>query len=435
MANFLISTMPETGHVYPALPIAAALVRRGHDVRWHTGADFAERVRRSGATFLPMRHAPRFQDLSKRPKQGRGWPAVAGALTRLFVEPARGQLMDYQDILSDFAADVVLNESTAGLGPRLMHELGGPPWARLGVTPLPSLPTSVIPPLASPSVFADPPRVLPYSDDPATQERYRRLNWEAANIHLAALTEALNELRADVGLGPQPAGETGFAATISPFLQVQTGTPAFDYPRPELPPQVHHVGPLLPPDPGIFDLPPWWEDVVAADRPVVHVTQGTVAVDPTSLLRPTIEALADEDVLVVATGGEACEAGPLPANVRVAHSIPYPLLLPHVDVMVTNGGIGGILAALAHGIPLVGGGRTEDKPAICARIAHTGVGIDLKTGTPSVTQVGAAVRQVLGEPAFQRAASRVRADFARHDPPAEAADLLERLAASKAPVT
>jgi len=32
MAKFLISTMPATGHVNPMLPVAVALVGRGHDV-------------------------------------------------------------------------------------------------------------------------------------------------------------------------------------------------------------------------------------------------------------------------------------------------------------------------------------------------------------------------------------------------------------------
>lgn len=33
MARFLIATIPFTGHVNPALPIARELVARGHDVR------------------------------------------------------------------------------------------------------------------------------------------------------------------------------------------------------------------------------------------------------------------------------------------------------------------------------------------------------------------------------------------------------------------
>jgi UDP:flavonoid glycosyltransferase YjiC (YdhE family) len=42
-------------------------------------------------------------------------------------------------------------------------------------------------------------------------------------------------------------------------------------------------------------------------------------------------------------------------------------LLPHVDAMVTNGGYGGVQQALAHGVPLVVTGDSEDKPEVAAR--------------------------------------------------------------------
>ena len=37
MARFLLATMPITGHTTPGLPIAQALVARGHDVRVESG--------------------------------------------------------------------------------------------------------------------------------------------------------------------------------------------------------------------------------------------------------------------------------------------------------------------------------------------------------------------------------------------------------------
>ena len=52
-----------------------------------------------------------------------------------------------------------------------------------------------------------------------------------------------------------------------------------------------------------FRPPVWWPKL-DSDRPVVHVTQGTVDnADLGRLLQPTIEALADEHVMVVATTG------------------------------------------------------------------------------------------------------------------------------------
>lgn len=72
--------------------------------------------------------------------------------------------------------------------------------------------------------------------------------------------------------------------------------------------------------------------------------------------------------------------------------------------MVTNGGYGGVQLALRHGLPLVVAGGSEDKPAVAARVADFGVGIDLRTGRPDAAAVGHAVWRVLDEPAFRRRA-------------------------------
>jgi UDP:flavonoid glycosyltransferase YjiC (YdhE family) len=117
----------------------------------------------------------------------------------------------------------------------------------------------------------------------------------------------------------------------------------------------------MPPMPEVFTLPSWWSELEEG-RPVVHVTQGTVATDITELVLPTIQALADEDVLVVVTTPESDGLGALPSNVRLERMLPHSLLLPHVDAMVTNGGYNGVKVALAYGVPLVAAGSTEDKP-------------------------------------------------------------------------
>jgi UDP:flavonoid glycosyltransferase YjiC (YdhE family) len=102
--------------------------------------------------------------------------------------------------------------------------------------------------------------------------------------------------------------------------------------------------------------------------------------------------------------------------------------------MITNAGYNGVLTALAHGVPLICAGLSEDKANVSARVAWSGAGIDLKTDKPSPRQIRHAVRTVLRKSAYRRNAERIRADFASHNPPAEAAALLERLADKKAPV-
>lgn len=213
---------------------------------------------------------------------------------------------------------------------------------------------------------------------------------------------------------------------------VQFTVPDFEYPRSDLPTQVSFMGPL-PPTSSSAPLPEWWSDLDAG-APVVHVTQGTIAnADPSQLIAPTIAALGDSDVLVVvSTGGAdlAEQLGSLPANVRVAPYLPYELLLPRVSVMITNGGYGGVQQALAHGIPLVVAGQTEDKVEVTARVAWSGAGVNLRTNRPTAAAIGEAVRHVRHDPRFARRAGELAAAFADAPGPAGLDDVLDGLVES-----
>jgi UDP:flavonoid glycosyltransferase YjiC (YdhE family) len=409
MTAYLISTMPAAGHVAPFVPLASRLVSEGHEVMWHTGRAYADRVRATGARFAPFEHTPDFDDLPVEPDPGtKGAAAGLSTLRRLFVDRISGQVRDYEKIPAD-----ALIVDMCCLGAATLYERGGPPFATLGINPLVTLDPE-IPPFGS-------------SRPPATTMLGRagnRLAHRFTRLFMGRLNGALNEQRASVGLPPIPRGRNVGDLLRSPLLHLQPATPAFEYPRRGLEPQVHFVGPLIPPPPADIALPDWWAELDGS-RPVVHVTQGTVATDPDALLKPTIDALAGSDVLVVATGATG---GPPPGNVRTAEFIPHPLLLPKVDVMVSNGGYNGVLTALAHGVPLVVAGRSEDKPAVCARVAWSGAGIDLRTDRPAADRIGAAVRAVLADPSYRDSARRIRADFARHDAAGESVRLLERLA-------
>ena len=238
--------------------------------------------------------------------------------------------------------------------------------------------------------------------------------------------------------GGPPCQKSFFDAVVSPYLYLQGTVPAFEYPRSDLPRQVHFVGPLLSAPPADFTPPTWWDDL-QGDRPVILVTQGTVATDLDELIVPTLQALADEDVLVVATtGGQPIESITLaqyPANVRIKPFIPYSRLLPQVDVMVTNGGYNGVQMALANGVPLVVAGQTEDKPEVCARVQWSGVGINLKTNKPTPTQIRDAVKQIRHISHYRQKAQHFQAEIARYDAPTLSATLLEQLAATQQPVT
>ena len=212
-------------------------------------------------------------------------------------------------------------------------------------------------------------------------------------------------------------------------------TPAFEFPRQNLSPSIKFIGPLLPLfDPSTFHPPDWWATLLAHPREnVIHITQGTVATHPENLLLPAVQALSPQpDLLLVLTGKDIdtllfSPSTPKPSNVLISPFAPHALLLPHVGVMVTNGGYNGVLAALANGVPLVCAGTTEDKADVCSRVAWAGAGVDLRTDAPSERAIRDAVERVMGDGRYRRAAERLRDDFARRDGPGEVAGELERV--------
>ncbi len=150
------------------------------------------------------------------------------------------------------------------------------------------------------------------------------------------------------------------------------------------------------------------------------MTQGTLANHNFDLLiAPTLAALENEpDVLVIATaGGRSVESIPgiIPSNARVASYLPFEWLLPRVDVFVTNGGYGSVNQAMSFGIQIVTAGTTEDKADVNARVAWSGVGINLATNEPTQDALRSAVRAVLDQPGYRLRASQMAQEFASID--------------------
>jgi UDP:flavonoid glycosyltransferase YjiC (YdhE family) len=428
LARFLVATHPITGHVLPGIPIVAELVRRGHEVRWYVGAKFRDRAEQVGATFEPYVHAQDYDDADYDAAfPGRraltGLRQIRYDFRTIFVEQVEGQHRDLTGILERFPADVTLGD-TAMIGPFTVNERGGPPNALYNVTCL-GIPGRGIAPFG-----------LGLMPDGSRKGLVRNgiLGFAAANVIFGSVSRELERQCRLVGVAPRKF--TG--PTVSDFLYLQPSVPSFEYPRPDLPPQVHYVGVLLPPPAADPDLPDWWPDVVSSPRPVVLVTQGTVATAVRDLVTPTLLGLANEDVLVVAAGvPDLASLGipRLPANARIAAYLPFSAAMEHVSVYVTNGGYGGVQYALAAGVPIVAAGTTEDKPEVANRVAYSGIGRNLDTATPTPQQVREAVRALLDEPAYRAAAGRVAAELAAHDAASESAELLERLAATGQPVT
>jgi UDP:flavonoid glycosyltransferase YjiC (YdhE family) len=425
MSRFLIATMPIPGHVAPMAALARALAQRGHDLVWYSSRFFQERIEATGARFVPIastvdygdsdydRHFPERRTFS-------GLAQVKFDFKYIFASAAPGYVRDLEAILADFPADAVLADPAVAAA-KIVGDRHGLPWAYLNISVL-GLPSRDVAPFGL---------ALPPNSSMLGRVRNGALYWLARHVVFRDVNQHFAALGRQYGWQP-----FRFEPTVSPYLYLQPTIPEFEYPRSDLPPSVHYIGPILPDPLQTFTPPPWWLEVVEARQPVVLVTQGTIATNPEELLLPTLRALAGDDVLVVGTtGGKSAEAvEPLPGNARVAAYIPFAEIMPRVSVMVTNGGYGGVTMAMANGVPVVTAGTTEDKPEVGNRVAAAGMGIRLKTARPTADEIRASVQKVMREPSYRARAQALQAECAEYDAARQGADLLEELARTKQPV-
>ncbi len=424
MAKFLFATVPITGHVVPGLPLAQKLVDQGREVAWYSTSNHRARIESTGSTFYPVRQARDFDDRNLDAAfPGRvpldGLKKLKFDLKELFAGQMIPWHQDVQAILSEFPADVVVVDSGfTGLLPMVL----APPHPKLAVYG--AVPLTVSSRDTAPFGLG-----LPPAAGAAGRVRNRLLNALIQNLAFADVQKVFNAHLQEAGLGRMPCFFMDGGALLSDLF-LQGSCPSFEYPRSDLPASVHYVGPFLPPKSGGFDEPDWWGEL-SGPQPVVYVTQGTVAnQDFGQLLRPTIEGLAEEDVLVIATtGGRPVDAvgGHLPTNVRVERFVPHRELLPQVDVMVTNGGYGGVQQALYFGVPLVVAGTSEDKVEVNARVGWSGAGINLRANRPEPAKVREAVKAILGTPSYSQRAQALCQEFQSYDAEQLALDALLQL--------
>jgi MGT family glycosyltransferase len=408
MSTYLICSTPAHGHVVPLLGIARHLVEQGHRVRFLTSERYGDRVRASGAEFLAL---PPGADVNLDDATGqfperaglRGPAALRYDILHLFLRPGREQYEALRGAIEEVATDAVLTEQLF-IGAALLRERSRserPPIVVLGIFPLGVRSRDVAP-------FG-----LGITPMRGAFGRMRNavLSFVADRLIFGSVHAEGRALSEQVVGAPLARNIFDWASEADAI--VQFSVKGFEYPRSDLPRNVHFVGPLPPAISGA-PVPDWWADIDGT-RPVVHVTQGTVANDDFGqLIEPAIAGLAaSEALVVVSTGGRPISdlSGPIPANVRVGEYLPYDRLLPLVDVVVTNGGYGGVQQALGQGVPLVIAGQTEDKVEVSARVGWAAVGVNLRTNQPSPGQVARAVSSVLADSSYGDRARAIAAEI------------------------
>jgi UDP:flavonoid glycosyltransferase YjiC (YdhE family) len=244
------------------------------------------------------------------------------------------------------------------------------------------------------------------------------------------IAEPLNDLRAEHGLKPDPQLEM-----LTRYLSFVPGPPSFRDPAFPLAPTAHPVRPAaLEPAPDELPAPV----LGAAGTTAVYFTLGTVFnMESGDLFNRVLLGLRDLPVDVIATVGAEIDPamfGTQPPNVRIERYIPQSSVLPASSAVVSHGGSGTVLGALAYGLPSVLVPMGADQPFNAARCESLGVARVLDATSCTPRDVHDAVTAVLAEPTYHEHARQLRDETRALPGATHAVALLERLAAEREPI-
>lgn len=379
--RILFTSSPGWGHVHPMVPLANAFRERGDDVLWATGSDAAVRLEREGITAACagigeregmaefFQQFPEVHDVPPPSKSDFMFPRLFGTIR------AASMLSDLAPVARAWAPDLIVSDAAEFAGPIVaaMLDIASVSHAFGGLLPEP---------------------------------------------RVAAAGDTVAALWKEQGLEPRPYG--GMYDHL--YLDI--------YPPSLQPAERPHVSATQLLRPGTFAtagaeaLPDWL--VASTGAPLVYVTFGTVFSNDAALAS-VIEGVRELDVRVAVTvgpHGDPDSLGVQPENVHVARYIPQGQLLPNCAAVVSHGGSGTFLAALAAEVPQLCVPQAADQFFNAAAGTRAGAGLALQPDEVDATAVREAVQRLLSDPAFAAAAQGVSKEIGEMPAPRAVADAL-----------
>lgn len=368
---------------------ARRLVDAGHRVTVIGEPSMELAVTEAGARFLSWRTAPHpVQEAIADWECTTPVSLFGRLLNRLITGPSARYAADVRAVAAEDAYDAAVVDFA------LMGALVG--TESLGIPTAVSMPNPYVRPTPGEPPFG---LGLTPAAGPVTRLRDQLLPRAFDRLWDLGLKD-LNATRRDLGLAPLP--HVWSQLDRAERVLVYTAE-SFDLSPARRPDNVLCVGPVL-------DDPAWVGDVPLpeGEGPLVLVATSTGRTRGSEqLLRNVVEALADLPARALVTTGPAVAAVPASRpGVRVVASAPHAQVLPNADVVVTHGGHGTVIKALAAGRPCLVMPLGRDQPDNAARVVAHHAGLALRRSARPA-RIAAAVTRLLEDRSYAESAGEL----------------------------
>lgn len=376
-SHIAVFNVPQHGHVNPTLALVSELVERGHRVSYAISAEFAPQVEEAGATAVLYGTTACRSDAA---------PEDLGAGAALALEDAIATLPQLATAFDADRPDLVLYDIHAWAGPALADKWGVP--------------------------------AIQLSPSHALYQGWQQELYGVQDISdLAAFSKFqafLTDLRIHRSVEEFVTAPAKSLVFVPRTFQREPDTCSERY---------VFVGPALSDRAfqGHWPAP-------AGNHPVLLVSLGSLYTARPEFYRACAQAFADLDWHVIMSVGQHIDPaslGPLPPHMEVHRSVPQLDILAQAAAFVTHGGMGSVMEALYHGVPLVAVPQMAEQRVNADQIARLGLGRHLPREEVSAAALREAVLYVAGEPAIAARVRAMRHQLRKEGGAATAADVIE----------
>ncbi len=373
MASILMINVPYAGHTNPTLPLAEALVRRGHAVSYINAEEYRGIIAKTGARFIPYENCPAV--LSPRQKKTQCFRAAFDTAIGLKVK-----------------FDLLIYEMFFYPGKRIAELLGIPCVRQFSQQAW------------NQATMADATRFFRLSSFLIDAQVMGKRNAGHMGLSNRTLSEAVvyDEPELNVVYVPrlfQSKSETfgdGFIFTVP---MSESGAISRQIPYERMKP------------------------------PIVYVSLGSI-ISNRGFCKECVRAFGGKDMSVILNTGRIPPEtlGKMPANIYAYSFVPQLEVLSCADVFLTHCGMNSVNEAMSRGVPMVCMPFINDQIANARRIVELGIGKRVRSFPSRGKELYDAVRAVHGDVKMRNRSKEIQELLLNESSFEEVVSRIERLA-------
>jgi len=386
MAKFLFVVPPFFGHLSPTLSVGNSLLKKGHQAAWTGLIPLDAGIFPAGGRYLfpedeLREHNEEIERILKLQDEGPNlsvFEAAKLALEDTAIPFAKIMLKGLDAVIDAFQPDVIVNDCLAFAGGIAAYRRG-----------IPYVTTIPVPPDAA-----------------------GKIESKVTEGHLSRILD----LQRSVGI------ETDECIVFSRQLSLAFTSKEFAG-IDKFPGNIRFTGPVTGrPDNTPFD----WKRLSQAASPKIYATIGTLLMEiHTDYFGLLIEAFKDQPLTVIAaTSPEVTDDRP--ENFILREFVPQTQLMKRVDAVICHGGFNTVNEALANGLPVLVIPICYDHFHTANLVEKAGCGISIKYKRIKPEKLRSATKELLTNPAYRKAAKKVRKTFVEAGGNKKAVEYLEK---------